>query len=185
MERFRLGRRRAQFAWGRLAILAAGAALARPGERPSLEERPPFSPDLRVGDRRYFACISHSADRIAVIVSERPCAIDIEPIDPGRSLEGCARVAFGREAASGIAALPDPVEGFYRAWGRLECAVKLGAREAFAVEKGEGLIRGFGSECSASGGWMTVTAHEGSRKPAVLRATAGDFCRILSPLARG
>lgn len=166
-------------------MLAAGAELVPPGVRPALAEKPPLSPDLLVGEVRFHGSVSHCRNRVAVMLSPHPCGVDIEWMDAGRALEGCARVAFGREAAAGIAALGDPVTGFYRAWGTLECAVKIGRRDVFSVRSGAGRIEGCDLESEAAEGWMLVTARPAGTPPPVhVRASLGDFCRILTGLAR-
>lgn len=72
----------------------------------------PFFPDAPL----YFS-ISHSANMSAVLVSDAPCAVDIERIIPETAAKLADRCLSGSEKAQKI--------DFFEAWTRKECIVKL------------------------------------------------------------
>lgn len=160
--RFRKPLRRSQHVWSRLLVLVLARRLARAlgAESFSIEERPPESPAIRVGERVFFTSVSHSASRVACLAAPAPCAIDIERFDGSRDFRRYAQTAFSKETAASLALEADAASSFYRAWGAYECAVKLGIPRDFVwdEEAHAPKVRGLRVETRIGDGWSRVTA---------------------------
>lgn len=176
--RFAKPLRRRQHVWSRLLLLAL-AKQCFPGQDVSVQEHPPFSPRLIIGDSRFFTSVTHSGIRITCILSKAPAAVDIEKIDASRPLDRYAKTAFSRETASAILKEPDLVQAFYEAWGAYECAVKLGVPRDFHWEAGAPSITGFEVIPRREDGWMKVTAVACGEKFRSLRMTGEQVARLL------
>lgn len=160
--RFRKPLRRSQHVWSRLLVLILARRLSRAlgAESFTIEERPPESPAIRIGERVFFTSVSHSANRVACLAASEPCAIDIERFDASRDFSRYAQTAFSKETAASLARESDAASSFYRAWGAYECAVKLSRPRDFAwdEEAHDPKVRGFRVETRIGDGWSRVTA---------------------------
>ena len=177
-ERFAKPLRRRQHVWSRLLLLAL-AKLCFTGQSARIQEEPPFSPRLFIGDSRYFTSVTHSGTRVACLVSRNPAAIDIERIDTARPLDRYAKTAFNTEIAAEILKEKDFPQAFYEAWGAYECAVKLGMPREFRWETGSPRIKGFEVTAMREEGWMKVTAVIRGEKIYSLRMTGEEIARLL------
>lgn len=108
-----------------LHMLAAGW----PALRSSYEIDDSMTPPVLIGRIPLYLSISHSGDYVAVVISEKPVAVDVELVTRERDYLGLARRAFHSseiEIIEQSKSKKNLEESFYKAWTLRECFYKLG-----------------------------------------------------------
>ena len=122
-ESFLSPRRRSDFLWTRLLLVALAKAR---GLHVQFRENPPYSP-IVLSDAPLYSTISHTATFVGAALATKPVAIDLEVLRPERPLEAISERCFGRDFLSRFPP-EEKVSAFYKAWGAHECAVKLNGK---------------------------------------------------------